>query len=88
MATYELDTKVYMDFAAAEADSECAFDVWQSAAVAYWGAHDSAKAAWEAIPEGEAKDSAMFNANDMQLEGLFSANNHLAWYVAAVASYE
>jgi hypothetical protein len=88
MATYELDTKVYTDFAAAEADANLDFDVWSAAATAYWAAKAEAEAKWAAIPEGEAKDSAMFNANDMQMDGLFSAANRLAWCKAAVDTYE
>jgi hypothetical protein len=98
MATYELDTKTYTDFVAALArcrdlmdrgvDNDFAFSVLNSLAARYFEAHDSAEAEWDAIPEGDAKDSAHNNADDMKAEGLFSANNHLAWYLAAVASYE
>ena len=88
MAYFELDTKIYTDFAAAEADGNCGFDVWKAAADAYWAAEAEAEAKWAAIPAGEAKDSAMFNADDMFVEKLFSEKNRLAWYVAAVASYE
>jgi hypothetical protein len=88
MATYELDTKVYTDFAAAEADANLDFDVWSAAATAYWAAEAEAEAKWAAIPEGDAKDSAMFNANDMQMDGEFSADNRMAWYKAAVDTYE
>lgn len=88
MAKYELDTKVYTDFAAVELDDECEYGVWLAASKLYWDAHDFAKAQWEAIPDGDAKNSAMFNADDMQLDCLFSADNKLAWYVAAVATYE
>jgi len=89
MARYELDTKVYTDFAAVEADSDCDYDIWLSAATAYWAAHDSAKEAWEAIPEGEAKDSAYDNAEEMMCAGaLFSFDNRLAWYLAAIGTYE
>jgi hypothetical protein len=88
MARYELDTKIYADFAAAEADGNCGFDVWKAAADAYWAAEAKAKAEWDAIPEGEAKDSAYYNAEEMMGEGLFSFDNRLAWYVAAVATYE
>jgi hypothetical protein len=84
----ELDTKVYTDFAAVEADADCDFDVWHAAATAYWAAEAEGKAAWDAIPEGDAKNSAMFNANDMQVDGEFSAANRLAWYVAALATFE
>jgi hypothetical protein len=90
MAAYELDIKIYTDFAAAEADADadCEYDLWLAAATAYWAAHDSAKSKWEAIPAGEAKDSAHNKADNMQLEGLFSHDNQLAWYVAAVVTYE
>jgi hypothetical protein len=89
MASYEFDTKVYTDFAAAEANGNCGFDVWKSAADAYWAEEAKAKAAWDAIPAGDKKDSAMFNADDMWfVEKLFSEKNKLAWYKAAVASYE
>lgn len=84
----ELDTKVYTDFAAVEADADCDFDVWHAAATAYWAEEAKAKAAWDAIPEGDKKDSAYNNADDTQYEGLFSHDNRLAWYVIAVASYE
>lgn len=84
----ELDTKVYTDFADAEANGNCGFDVWEAAANAYWAAEAKARAAWDAIPEGDEKDSAMFNADDMWFdEKLFSEKNKLAWYKAAVASY-
>jgi len=89
MARCELDTKVYTDFAAAEADGNCGFDVWKAAADAYWAEEAKAKAAWDAIPEGDKKDSAHNNANEMcHFEHMFSADNRLAWYLAAVASYE
>jgi hypothetical protein len=89
MARYELDTKIYTDFAAVEANPDCDFTVWQSAATAYWDALDGVKAQWDAIPDGETKDSAYNNADEMcHLEHLFSADNRLAWYLAAVASFE
>jgi hypothetical protein len=87
MARYELDTKVYTDFAAADADNDCDLDVWTSASKAYWAAFLKAKAAWDAIPAGEAKDSAYNNADETMCEGLFNFENRLAWYVAAVATY-
>lgn len=88
MARYELDTKVYTDFAAADADKDCDMDVWLAASKAYWAEEAKAKAAWDAIPAGEAKDSAYQNADDTMCEGSFSFDNRLAWYVAAVATYE
>jgi hypothetical protein len=88
MARFELDTKVYTDFAAADADMECDFAIWQAAADAYWAEEAKAKAAWNAIPEGEAKDSAYENAEQMLLDSDFSTANRLAWYVAAVATFE
>lgn len=81
----ELDTKIYLDYAAANWTSA---DFDEVAAAAYWAAESKAKAEWDAIPECDAKDSAMINADDMMGEGLFSYENKLAWYVAAVASYD
>ena len=88
MATYELDTKVYKDFAAAQADNDCDIYVWDAAAKAYWAEEAKAKAAWDAIPAGEAKDSAHNNADEMMGEGMFSFDNRLAWYKAATDTYE
>jgi hypothetical protein len=87
MARYELDTKIYTDFAACEADIDCDVDVWHAAAKAYWAEEAKAKAAWDAIPEGDAKDSAYDNAEQMMCDWEFSFKNRLAWYKAAVASY-
>jgi hypothetical protein len=87
MARYELDTKVYTDFAAADADANCEYDLWLAAATAYWAAEAEAEAKWAMIPEGEAKDSAYDNADQMLGECLFSLNNRTAWYEAAVATY-
>lgn len=88
MARYEMDTKVYTDFAAHNVGNDFDMDVFLAVSQAYWAAESKAKAAWDAIPEGEAKDSAYENAEQMLLDNLFSLENRLAWYVAAVASYE
>lgn len=89
MTYRELDTKVYTDFADAEANKECAYEIWEAAADAYWAAESKAKAAWDAIPAGDKKDSAEINANDMWGdENLFSDANKLAWYLAAVSTYD
>lgn len=88
MARYELDTKVYTDFAAANADNDFDMDTFLAVSKVYWAAEANAKAAWDAIPEGEAKNSAYENAEQMMCDYLFSFDNRLAWYVAAVATYE
>jgi len=89
MTYRELDTKVYTDFADAEALAERTAKIWEAAADAYWAAEFKAKAAWDAIPEGDKKDSAEINANDMWGdEKLFSDANKLAWYRAAIDTYD
>lgn len=89
MTYRELDTKVYTDFADAEANKDCACEIWEAAADAYWAAEAKAKAIWDAIPAGDKKDSAEINANDMWGdEKLFSDANKLAWYRAAVGTYD
>lgn len=89
MTHRELDTEVYTAYADAEASMECAYEIWEAAADAYWAAEAKAKAAWDAIPAGDKKDSAEINANDMWGdEKLFSDANKLAWYLAAVRTYD
>lgn len=89
MTNRKLDTKLYLDYAAAEANPDCEFDAWLAASKPYWDALDAAKAKWDAIPEGDAKDSAYGNADDMwHAENLFSYENKLAWYVAALGTYD
>jgi hypothetical protein len=89
MTSRELDTKLYLDYAAAWADIYCADDEFMAAVKPYSDACEAAKAKWDAIPECDAKDSACNNADEMcHLEKLFSYENKLAWYVAALSTYE
>ena len=89
MTYRELDTEVYTDFADAEANMDRAIKIWEAASDAYWAALAKARAAWDAIPEGDKKDSAEINANDMWGdEKLFSDANKLAWYQAAIDTYD
>lgn len=55
---------------------------------AYCAAVRKAQAAWDALPEGAAKDSAEVNANDTAIEQAVNAADQLYRLEMAVASYE
>ena len=55
---------------------------------AYLEAQNKARAEWDAIPEGEAKDSAATNAEEMTyLEKLIPVEDKLGWFRAAIDTY-
>lgn len=83
-------TALYQTYMAAEAAfvadelSIAKMDVADAAFAAYGKAKDAARRKWEALPEGDAKDSAEQNAHDT--EGCFE--DKLRWYEIALGTYE
>jgi hypothetical protein len=60
-----------------------------AAFAAYIAAEIKALAVWDAIPSGEAKDSAHTNADEMMhLEKLIMSEDKLGWLRAAIDTYE
>ncbi len=79
MAQHELASKEHLALVAADTDANFA---------AYVAAESKARAAWNAIPEGNAKDSAHNNADDVMFtEKLIPADDMLGWLRAAVDTY-
>ena len=60
----------------------------EAAERAYFDAEAKAREAWEALPEGEAKDSAELNASDTMSENGVPNTNRLFFFEIAVRSYE
>lgn len=60
-----------------------------AAFTSHLNAEIKAQAKWDAICDGEAKDSAYDNADEMTYaENLIPANDKLGWLRAAIDSYE
>jgi hypothetical protein len=79
MAQHELASKEYLALAAADTDANFA---------AYVAAETKARAAWDAIPEGNSKGNAHDNADEMMFtEKLIPADDMLGWFRAAVDTY-
>jgi hypothetical protein len=79
MARNEAASKEFLALAAADTDENFAV---------YLAAETKARAAWNAIPEGNAKDNAHNNADEMMFtEKLIPTDDMLGWLRAAVDTY-
>ena len=80
MARYERTAPEYLAMIADE-DDDAAF-------AAYIKAEGAAKRQWDAIAEGEAKDSAHINADEMMhVEKLIMERDRLGWFRAAIDTF-
>ena len=81
MARYESTSTEYLA-TIADKNDDAAF-------YAYVDEDNKAKAAWDAIPACEAKDSAYDNADAMMYkEKLIMEGDSLGWFRAAISTYE
>ena len=60
----------------------------ETAEKAYYSALASARAAWEAIPDCDAKVSGEINADDSEAESCFASADRLEWFRFALSSYQ
>ena len=80
MARYEQTSPEYLAMIADEENDAAFFD--------YIKAEGAAKKQWDAIPEGDAKDSAYENADEMMyVEKLIMERDRLGWLIAAIGTY-
>jgi hypothetical protein len=87
-------TDLYAAMNAAEAafaadDTIANLRALEAAEQAYFAYLKVARSQWNALPEGDRKDSAEQNANDTRdVDQAFEPGNELAWFHVALGSYD